>query len=121
MRRREFMTALCGAVAIPLATRAQQAMPVVGFLNQETSDVVAHPLLGFQKGLREIGFNINQNVAIEYRWADTHYDRLDRLALELVDRGVAVLVAAYFPAAVAAKKATSTIPIVFISGADPVA
>jgi len=94
---------------------------VVGFLNQESADVLAYPLSGFQKGLRETGFIANQDVSIEYRWADAHYERLDGLALELVERGVAVLVAAYFPAAVAAKKATSSIPIVFISGADPVA
>jgi putative ABC transport system substrate-binding protein len=107
---------------LPWAARSQHAgPPVIGFLNQESADVLAHPLSGFQKGLRETGFVINQNVSVEYRWADAHYERLDQLAFELVDRSVAVLVAAYFPAAIAAKKATSTIPIVFISGADPVA
>jgi putative ABC transport system substrate-binding protein len=122
MRRREFLGVLGSAVAAwPLAARAQQAMPVIGFLNQETEEAIAHPVTGFQKGLSETGFFVNQNVAIEYRWAAARYERLPQLASDLVDRNVAVIVAAYFPAAIAAKKATSTIPIVFISGVDPIA
>jgi putative ABC transport system substrate-binding protein len=99
MKRRELLAGLASAAAWPLTARPQAlGRQVVGFLNQESAEVLAQPLLGFHKGLRETGFVTNQNVSIEYRWAEAHYERLDRLALELVDRGVAVLVAAYFPA-----------------------
>src|ERR1051325_5107059 len=99
MKRRELLFGFASAAALPLAARSQPAAtPVVGFLNQESADTLSHPLSGFQKGLRESGFVINQNVAVEYRWADADYERLDRLALDLVDHRVAVLVAAYFPA-----------------------
>ena len=97
------------------------AMPVVGFLNQESAKMVSHLVTGFRKGLSETGFAENQNVAIEYRWAEGRYERLPQLAADFVDRKVTVIVAAYFPSAVAAKAATSTIPIVFISGVDPIA
>jgi len=122
MRRREFLAGLAGAAALPAVAHTQSSgLPVIGFLNQETEEAVAYPVTGFRKGLSETGFVVNQNVAIEYRWAAARYDRLPQLASDLVNRNVAVIVAAYFPAAIAAKKATSTIPIVFISGVDPVA
>jgi putative ABC transport system substrate-binding protein len=122
IRRREFIFTLGGgAAAWPLAVRAQQpAMPVVGFLNQESGDLIPHLVAAFRKGLSETGFVENRNVAIEYRWAETHYDRLPQLAAELVNLKPTVIAAAYLPAALAAQAATSTIPIVFISGVDPV-
>jgi ABC-type uncharacterized transport system substrate-binding protein len=122
IRRREFITLLGGAaLAWPLAARAQQLMPVVGFLSARSAEDSAHLVAAFRRGLSDGGFIDGRNVTVEYHWAQGQYDRLPAQALELVRKPVTVLVVTGGePAALAAKAATSTIPIVFAIGGDPV-
>jgi putative tryptophan/tyrosine transport system substrate-binding protein len=122
MRRREFIAFLGGAAAWPLGTGAQQpAIPVIGFLSGRSSNESRYLVAAFENGLREVGFVGGRDVAIEFHWADGQYDRLPGQAADLVRRQVAVIVAlGGTPAILAAKAATSTIPLVFVSGDDPI-
>jgi putative tryptophan/tyrosine transport system substrate-binding protein len=122
IRRRELIAAFGGAAAWPLRARAQQpAMPVIGFLGSRSPEDSATLVAGFHEGLAETGFVENRNVTIEFRWAEGHYDRLPVLSADLVSRQVAVIAApGGIVAGLAAKAATAKIPIIFLTGADPV-
>ena len=120
MNRREFITLVGGAAAWPLAAHAQQTMPAIGFLASQLPDAITDRLRGFRQGLKDTGYVEGENVAIVYRFAENQDDRLPVLAAELVSRRIAVIVTGNAPTTFAATAATTTIPIVFLVGDDPV-
>ncbi len=122
MRRREFIVFLgCVAVAWPVAARAQQpSKPVIGFLRNTSPDESAYLLAALRKGLNEAGYIEGENLAIEYRWGDGHQDRLRGLADDLIRHNVSLIIGAGDAAIIAARAATTTLPIVFVTGEDPV-
>jgi putative ABC transport system substrate-binding protein len=120
MRRRNFLWLAGGGAVWPVLARGQAVMPVIGWLSALSKSTIPAIDVQFRRGLSEVGFTIGGNVSIEYRWAEGHYERLPALALELVRHPVDVIVAQAPPAAVAARTATTTIPIVFTVGVDPV-
>jgi putative ABC transport system substrate-binding protein len=120
MKRRAFVRLLSGAVAWPIAARAQQAMPVIGYLNSGSPESDTPRLTGLRLGLNEAGYVEGRSVVIEYRWAGNQTDRLPALAAGLVQLRVTMIVAAGTPPALAAKAATTSVPVVFLIGADPV-
>ena len=121
MRRREFISLLGGLASIPLTAHAQQAaMPLVGYLSSNLPEDGEPRAAAFRRGLQEAGYVVGQNVAIEYHWAEQQIDRLPAMAADLVKRRVTVIAAVTTPAALVAQTATTTIPIVFEMGSDPV-
>jgi putative ABC transport system substrate-binding protein len=120
MKRRDFITLLGGAAAWVSPARSQEPRRVIGFLASASSDTIPDRSVAFVQGLKDTGFIEGNNISIEWRWADGQYNRLPSLVGELISRGVAVIVCFDAPAAFAAKAATKTIPIVFVTGADPV-
>jgi putative ABC transport system substrate-binding protein len=121
MRRRAFISLLGGAAAWPLAAHAQQtAMPVIGFLRSTSLADATHFVVALRQGLKEAGFIEGQTVSIEYRWAEGQHNRLPGMATDLVQHHCAVIIGSGLPASLAAKAATTTIPIVFVTGSDPV-
>ena len=122
MQRRDFIKVIAGSVVTwPLAARAQQpTMPVIGYLDSRSAAAVENRVRGFHQGLKEAGYIEGENITILYRWADDRLDRLPLLAAELVSRSVAAIFTGGVPAALAAKAATTTIPIIFVLGTDPV-
>jgi len=120
MKRREFITLLGGATAWPLVARAQGRIPRVGFMGNSTAALEVNLVASFREGLRELGYEEGRNIAIEYRWADGRYERFAALVAELIAAKVDVIVTAGTPAALAVKKATSTVPLVMVAVGDPV-
>ena len=121
MKRRQFITSLGGAAVWPLVAKAQQKLPMIGFLSSRSPEEAAVHTAAFRRGLSETGFVEDQNIDIVYRWAEGHYERLPAFASELVSlRPAVILAAGGAPSALAAKGATATVPIVFVIGDDPV-